>query len=112
MNGVDVRRVAVVLATLLLVCAARADQSTSAKGSAPKADCAFSNAYYSGWCRVTVNIPEGATPQHACEVVLGCLNGENSSCQGNINPCQAPDVRSGWRLEESRVSKPQPTPRR
>lgn len=82
------------------------------KDGAPKADCAFSNAHYSGWCRVTVGVPDGANPQQACGAVLQCLNGDNSSCQGNINPCRAPDIRNGWRLEEAKVSQPQPTPRR
>ncbi len=81
------------------------------KDGAPKADCAFSNAYYSGWCRVTVGVPDGATPQQACGTVLKCLNGDNSSCEGD-NPCHTPDIRNGWRLEEAKVSQPQPTPRR
>jgi len=78
----------------------------------PKADCAFSNQYYSGWCRVTIPLPTDMTPQQACAVVLSCLNGNNSACQGNINPCRAPDIRSGWRLEEAVPARPQPTPTR
>jgi hypothetical protein len=97
-----------IAAVLMTVPAAGAD---APKEEAAKADCAFSNAYYSGWCRVTTAIPQGSTPQHACTVVLRCLNGENSACQGNINPCRAPEIRNGWRLEEAKPAKPQPTPK-
>jgi hypothetical protein len=100
------------LVALLLFSTMSAAGSPPPKEDAPKADCAFSNAYYSGWCRVTVGMADGVTPQQACGAVLQCLNGDNSSCQGNINPCHAPDIRNGWRLEEAKVSQPQPTPRR
>ena len=98
--------------TVLMFSTTAAVGSPPPKDEAPKADCAFSNAYYSGWCRVTVGMPDGATPHKACGAVLQCLNGDNSSCQGNIHPCHAPNLRSGWKLEEAKVSHAQPTPRR
>ena len=70
--------------------------------STPKADCAFSNPGYSGWCRQTVPLPAGTTPQAVCEAVLSCLNG--NACEANY--CNAGNLRSGWRLEEAKVSQP------
>lgn len=99
------------LVALLLLSPTRAFGSPPTKDEGPKADCAFSNPYYSGWCRVTVPVPIESNPQEACAAVLRCLNGDNSSCQGNINPCHAPDIRNGWRLEEAKVSQPQPPPK-
>ena len=101
-----------VFAGLLLVAAAGAARNPEPRAESPKADCAFSNTYYSGWCRVTIPLPPDQTPQQACAVVLSCLNGNNAVCQGNIHPCHSPDLRSGWRLEESGPSRPQPTPTR
>lgn len=89
---------------LLLFSTTRAVEFSASKDDTLKADCAFSNQYYSGWCRVTIPVPEGSTPRQACEAVLRCLNGDNSSCAGNINPCHAPNIRSGWRMEEAKPS--------
>jgi hypothetical protein len=100
------------LTTLLLTLTSGAIGDPPPAVAPPKADCAFSNQYYSGWCRVTIPQPTDMTPEQACAVVLSCLNGNNSSCEGNVNPCHAPDIRSGWRLEEARRSQPQPTPTR
>ena len=46
--------------------------------------------------------PAGATPKQACEAVLRCLNG--NACESNY--CNAGNIRSGWRLEEAKPSKP------
>src|SRR5262245_53455796 len=96
----------VVLVILLLVSRTRAAGSPPPKDNSPRADCAFSNPGYSGWCRQTVPMAAGATPKQACEAVLSCLNG--NACTANY--CNAPNVRGGWRLEEAKTSPP-PTPR-
>jgi hypothetical protein len=88
------------LVALLLVLTMRAVGSSQTKNDAPRADCAFSNPAYSGWCRQSVPMPSGSTPQKACEAVLSCLNG--NACQANY--CNAPNIRSGWRLEEAKTS--------
>ena len=96
------------LAALLLFSTTRAVGSPPSKDDAPRADCAFSNAAYSGWCRQSVPVPAGSTPQRACEAVLSCLNG--NACTSNY--CNAPNIRGGWRLEEAKPSaKPTTTPR-
>ena len=96
------------LVALLLLSPTRAVGSPPTTDEGPKADCAFSNPGYSGWCRVTINMPAGATPLQACTYVEGCLNG--NACPYNY--CSgANDIRSGWRLEEAKPSKP-PTPSR
>ena len=92
----------VALAALVLVSADRAVGSPPPKDTSAKADCAFSNPGYSGWCRYTVAIPQGATPKQACEAVLSCLN--DNACASN--PCNANNIRSGWKLEEAKPSQP------
>lgn len=96
----------VVLAALLLISRTRAAGAPPPKDESPKADCAFSNPGYSGWCRQTVPMASGKTPKDACEAVLSCLNG--NACDANY--CNAPNIRSGWRLEEAKVSQPAPRP--
>ena len=96
------------LMALLLVFETRAAGAPPPKDSAPKADCAFSNPGYSGWCRQTIPMAAGKTPKQACEVALSCLNG--NACASNY--CNAENLRGGWRLEEAKASQPQPTPRR
>lgn len=90
------------LVALLLFSTTRAVGSPPPKADAPKADCAFSNPGYSGWCRQTVPMPADSTPKQACEAVLRCLNG--NACESNY--CNAQNIRSGWRLEEAKPSKP------
>lgn len=68
-----------------------------ARASAPKVNCAFSNATYSGWCTLSAPVLNGMTPQTACEAVRSCLNG--SPCEGFTQYCD-PNNRSGWRLEK------------
>ncbi len=92
------------LAAWILFSTMRAVGSSSPKNEA-RADCAFSNAAYSGWCRQSVPVPSGSTPQKACESVLSCLNG--NACTANY--CNAPNIRGGWRLEQVRPS-PNSTP--
>lgn len=92
------------LAALVLLSAVRAAGSPPKSAQESKADCAFSNPGYSGWCRQTVTVPSGKTPRQACEVVLSCLNG--NACPSN--PCNAGTNRSGWRLEEAKPSPPPP----
>ena len=91
-----------VLVVLLLVSKTQAVGAPPPKDSAPRADCAFSNPGYSGWCRQTVPMPAGGTPKGVCEAVLSCLNG--NACESNY--CNAGNIRSGWRLEEAKASKP------
>src|SRR4029077_8915072 len=52
---------------LLLLSTTRAIGSPPPKTNPPKADCAFSNPGYSGWCRQTVSMKAGGTPKQACE---------------------------------------------
>jgi len=92
------------LLALLLVFETRAVGAPPPKDSASKADCAFSNPGYSGWCRQTVPMPAGRKPKEVCEAVLSCLNGD--ACESNY--CNAQNIRSGWRLEEAKLSQPQP----
>jgi len=90
------------LVALLLLSATRAVGSPPPSSAAPKADCAFSNPGYSGWCRQTVPMKAGATPKQTCQAVLSCLNG--NACESNY--CNAGNIRSGWRLEEAKPSAP------
>jgi hypothetical protein len=90
------------LVALLLFSTTRAVGSPPPKVDPPKADCAFSNPGYSGWCRQTVPIPSGTTPKQACQAVLSCLNG--NACESNY--CNAQNIRSGWKLEEAKASTP------
>jgi len=91
------------LVALFLISETRATGVPSSKDG-PKADCAFSNPGYSGWCRQSVPLAAGATPKQACEAVLSCLNG--NACSANY--CNAPNVRGGWKLEEAKASQPAP----
>ena len=93
---------ALVLLALPVISETRAAEAPPPRDNTPKADCAFSNPGYSGWCRQTVPIPAGATPKKACEAVLSCLNG--NACESNY--CNAQNIRSGWRLEEAKASQP------
>ena len=95
-----------VLVALVLLSRTRAAGAPAPKNDSPKADCAFSNPGYSGWCRQSVPMAAGTTPKQACEAVLSCLNG--NACASNY--CNAQNVRGGWRLEEAKAS--QPAPRR
>ena len=88
------------LVALALVLAMRSIGSSQTKNDAPRADCAFSNPGYSGWCRQSVPVQSGSTPQKACEAVLSCLNG--NACTANY--CNAPNIRGGWKLEEVKPS--------
>lgn len=71
----------------------------SAAAAQPRADCAFSNGGYNGWCRIGVPLAKGATPRQACEAVASCLNG--APCEGFVNYCQ-PDIVSGWKVAEAK----------
>jgi hypothetical protein len=84
---------------LLLLSTTRAIGSPPPKTDSPKADCAFSNPGYSGWCRQTVSMKKGTAPK---EGVLSCLN--SNACESNY--CNAQNIRSGWRLEEAKASAP------
>jgi hypothetical protein len=81
---------------------------SSATAAQPRADCAFSNGGYSGWCRLSVPVPKGATPQQACEAVVPCLNG--APCEGFVHHCQA-DIVSGWKVAEARPATVQAAPK-
>jgi len=101
-NNLRVTAWPLALAALLLFSTTRAVGSPPPKADAPKADCAFSNPGYSGWCRQTVPMRAGTTPKQACAAVLSCLNG--NACVSNY--CNAQNIRSGWRLEEAKPSTP------
>ena len=66
-----------------------------AKGKASRVTCALSNPRYSGWCRVTEDVPEGTKPESVCQDVLNCLN--EVACTKTY--CNATEIRGGWRLE-------------
>jgi hypothetical protein len=93
---------ALALSTVPVISETRTAEAPPPKDNTPRADCAFSNPGYSGWCRQSVAIPEGSTPKAACEAVLSCLNG--NACEANY--CNASNIRSGWRLEEAKASTP------
>jgi hypothetical protein len=64
-------------------------------GGATTVTCAFSHPSYSGWCRVTRDLPSGATAGRLCSRVLSCLN--NVRCTRTY--CNATTIRGGWKLE-------------
>jgi len=65
-------------------------------GNPARVTCAFSNPRFSGWCRVTEDVPDTSTPEGVCQTVLSCLN--TVSCTKTY--CNATEIRSGWRLEK------------
>jgi len=98
----------VLVTLLLLISRTRAAGAPPPNDGTLKADCAFSNPGYSGWCRQTVPMATGKTPKQACEAVLSCLNG--NACESNY--CNAQNLRSGWRLEEAKASQAKKNPGR
>jgi hypothetical protein len=93
------RRIAFVLAVLLLVVAHRG--RTAAAQSAPppaQATCVFSNPAYAGKCTETTAVASGSTAQQACQSILQCLN--DVGCLKTY--CQATTLRSGWTLETAK----------
>jgi hypothetical protein len=64
-------------------------------GAAATVTCAFSHPSYSGWCRVTRDLPSGATARRLCSRVLTCLN----DVRCNRTYCDATTIRGGWKLE-------------
>jgi hypothetical protein len=64
-------------------------------GAVSTVTCALSHPSYSGWCRVTRELPRGATAGKVCSRVLACLN--DSRC--NRTYCNATTIRGGWKLE-------------
>ena len=103
-NDLRITACMLALVALFLLSTTRAVGSPPPNAAAPKADCAFSNPGYSGWCRQTVPMKAGATPKQTCQAVLSCLNG--NACESNY--CNAGNIRSGWRLEEAKPSTPPP----
>ena len=95
------------IAAWIVISTSGAVGSPPPPNEATRADCALSNPAYSGWCRQSVPVPSGSTPQKACEAVLSCLNG--NACAANY--CNAPNIRGGWKLEEAKPSKPAAPPR-
>lgn len=57
--------------------------------------CGFSHPSYSGWCRVTEDLPAGTGSRTFCSRVLACLN--DVRCLGTY--CNATTIRGGWKLE-------------
>jgi hypothetical protein len=93
------QRVSILTLTFLLgsFLARPADPSSAAvPGGASRVTCAFSNPRYSGWCRVTEEVPDTSTPEGVCQTVLRCLN--TVACTKTY--CNATEIRSGWRLEK------------
>ena len=94
---------AVIFAALAGVSAGTAAESSSTAASSPPptpgaaatVTCAFSNPGYSGWCRVTQQLRQGARPRGFCSRVLTCLN--DSRCIRTY--CDATTIRGGWKLE-------------
>jgi hypothetical protein len=58
--------------------------------------CSVSNPSYSGWCRVTEDLPAGMPGKKVCLGVLRCLN--NIRCIKTY--CNTTQIRGGWRLEK------------
>jgi invasion protein IalB len=72
-----------------------ASSPSQTPGAASTVTCDFSNPGYSGWCRVTQQLPQGARPRRFCSQVLACLN--DSRCSRTY--CNATTIRGGWKLE-------------
>jgi hypothetical protein len=66
-----------------------------------RATCTFANPTYSGQCVETAEIPEGSTPEKACETILACLN--DVQCLKTY--CRATEIRSGWTLVSAEPAK-------
>lgn len=64
--------------------------------------CSFSHPAYSGYCKETVDVPEGSTPAAVCQDILGCLN--STACSKNY--CNATTLRGGWKLEKVEAPAP------
>jgi hypothetical protein len=64
-------------------------------GAAATVTCGFSHPSYSGWCRVTQDLPSGARARRLCSRVLTCLN----DVRCNRTYCNATTIRGGWKLE-------------
>jgi hypothetical protein len=64
-------------------------------GAVSTVTCALSHPSYSGWCRVTRELPRGATAERFCGRVLSCLN--DTRCTRTY--CNATTIRGGWKLE-------------
>jgi hypothetical protein len=79
-----------------LVLLAQAPREASA---ARRVTCAFSHPSYSGWCRVTEDLPAGTGSKTFCSQVLACLN--DVRCLGTY--CNATTIRGGWKLESVRT---------
>ena len=94
-RGVSLLAFTLLMGSPLSPRSATSTQSPAA-GNATRVTCAFSNPRYSGWCRVTEEIPEATTPEGVCQNVLSCLN--TVSCTKTY--CNATEIRSGWRLEK------------
>jgi hypothetical protein len=92
------RRIALVLAALLLV--AHRGSTVAAQAAAPpkQVTCVFTNPAYSGKCTETASVAEGSTAAQACQSILQCLN--DVGCLKTY--CQATTVRSGWKLESAK----------
>jgi len=67
---------------------------------ARRVTCAFSHPSYSGWCRVTEDLPAGTGSRTFCSRVLACLN--DVRCLGTY--CNATTIRGGWKLESVRTA--------
>jgi hypothetical protein len=78
--------------------------STTPAPSAVTVTCDLSNPGYSGWCRVTKDLPAGRGPKAFCAQVLTCMN--DVRCIKTY--CDATTIRGGWRLEKVETTKKSP----
>jgi hypothetical protein len=73
-----------------------ASSPSTTPGAASTVTCDLSNPAYSGWCRVTKQLRQGARPRRFCSQVLACLN--DVRCIRTY--CNATTIRGGWKLEK------------
>lgn len=85
---------AVVAALVLLA------QASRETGAARSVTCSFSHPSYSGWCRVTEDLPAGVAARQFCSQVLACLN--DTRCVRTY--CNATKIRGEWKLESVRTA--------
>jgi hypothetical protein len=74
----------------------QASSPSTPPGAARTVTCDFSNAGYSGWCRVTKQLQPGKRPRGFCAQVLSCLN--DVRCIKTY--CNTTTIRTGWKLEK------------
>ena len=98
------------LLTLAIALSLASPSGHGPKDATPAADggttvtCTFSNPSYSGYCKQTQQVPDGATAQGVCRSILECLN--NTQCSQTY--CNATQIRGGWKLESVEATQGNP----